>query len=338
VTILKILLVEDNLRWQKILRDDLRDALDKAGYCGDIRVVGTYDEAHDELKENPWNLLITDIGLGNPSESLQKLGIHLAQLAYAQEIPAIAVSGTPHLIPHDIRRLFKRAGASDFFSKQHFDDTEFIETVQAILHDANKKIIQPNPLGTLIKTILILAAHPKNSSRQLLDQEVRDIVEGLQRAQKRDQFILKQQWAVRPRDIQRAMLDTNPQIVHFSGHGIDEAGLFFEDELEQPKWVSSSALAGLFKLFETQIECVVLNGCYSDAQAQAIAQHIPYVIGISQTLSEWVAIEFIVSFYDALEAGRSIEFAYRWGCSIIQLSGSTEDSMPVLLKRHNLRE
>ena len=77
---------------------------------------------------------------------------------------------------------------------------------------------------TPVKKLLILAANPKGTSPLRLDEEVREIEAGLQRAQKRDQFILEQKWAVRPRDIQRAMLDINPQIVHFSGHGAgDEA-------------------------------------------------------------------------------------------------------------------
>ncbi len=39
--------------------------------------------------------------------------------------------------------------------------------------------------------------------------------------------------AVRPRDLQRAMLEVEPQIVHFSGHGAGDEGLVFEDEIGQ---------------------------------------------------------------------------------------------------------
>jgi hypothetical protein len=79
------------------------------------------------------------------------------------------------------------------------------------------------------QTILFLAANPKNSTPLRLDQEVREIDEGLTRAKQRDRFHLQQKWAVRPRDIQRAMLDLAPQIVHFSGHGVGQNGLVFED-------------------------------------------------------------------------------------------------------------
>ncbi|MCY7391159.1 MAG: TIR domain-containing protein [Leptolyngbyaceae cyanobacterium CAN_BIN12] len=183
------------------------------------------------------------------------------------------------------------------------------------------------------KTILILAANPKGSTPLRLDQEVRDIAGGLERSQHRDRFTLKQSWAVRPRDIQRAMLDNNPQIVHFSGHGEGEEGLILEDEMGQPKLVSGAALASLFGLFSDQLECVVLNGCYSVVQAGAIAEQIPYVIGMNQAITDRAAIEFAVGFYDALGAGREVEFAYKMGCAAIQMAGSSDHQMPVLLKQ-----
>ncbi len=191
-----------------------------------------------------------------------------------------------------------------------------------------------------VKKLLILAANPKGTSQLRLDEEVREIEAGLlQRAQKRDQFLLAQKWAVRPRDIQRAMLDINPQIVHFSGHGAGEEGLVFEeDETGQAKLVDGEALAGLFDLFAEQVECVVLNGCYSQVQAEAIAQHIPYVIGMSQAIGDRAAIEFAVGFYDALGAGRPVEFAYKLGCTAIRMAGIAENLTPVLIQRPELEE
>jgi hypothetical protein len=190
-----------------------------------------------------------------------------------------------------------------------------------------------NTSNPLKKNVLILAANPKDTSRLRLDQELRDIAEGLRRSQKRDEFSLEQNLAVRPRDIQRALLDHKPQIVHFSGHGAGEEGLVFEDESGNSKFVSGDALAGLFELFADRIECVVLNGCYSEEQAKAIAKHINYVIGMSQAIGDKAAIEFAVGFYDALGAGYPIEFAYKLGCSAIRMQGIEEHLTPVLLNK-----
>jgi AAA-like domain len=182
-------------------------------------------------------------------------------------------------------------------------------------------------------TILFLGASPQDTGRLRLDQELRDIREGLQRSQQRDQFNLQQRWAVRSKDIQRAMLDVNPHILHFAGHGEGEDGLVFEDDAGNNHLVNGTALAGLFRLFADRLNCVVLNGCYSKVQAQAISKHIPYVIGVQRAISSPAALDFAVGFYDALGAGHDVEFAFKFGCTAIGMAGINEYPMPVLLKR-----
>jgi len=190
----------------------------------------------------------------------------------------------------------------------------------------------------MVQTILILAANPKGTTPLRLDEEVREIDAGLQRSKHRDQFVLEHSGAVRPRDIQRAMLDLNPQIVHFSGHGTGDEGLVFEDETGGAKLVDSEALAELFDLFADQVECIVLNGCYSETQAEAISQHVNYVIGMKKAIGDKAAIEFAVGFYDALGAGKPVEFAYKFGCAAIGLAGLTEQLTPILKKKPNIEE
>lgn len=181
-----------------------------------------------------------------------------------------------------------------------------------------------------MKTILILAANPNDTTQLRLDEEVREIDSVLRRARRRDDFNLQQRWAVRSRDVQAALLDCSPQIVHFSGHGAGTAGLVLEDETGQGRLVDAQALAGLFRLFTTQIECVILNACYSEVQADAIAQHLKYVIGMNQPIGDKAAIEFAFGFYNALGAGRSYEDAFAFGGSAIQMAGIAEFQTPVL--------
>ena len=183
------------------------------------------------------------------------------------------------------------------------------------------------------KTILFLAANPKNTTPVDLQKEAMEIAEGLQRSQKRDKFQLEQQWAVTPREMQRAVLDYKPEIVHFSGHGAGESGLALEDDMGQIKLVNAKALAALFEAFKEYVECVILNACYSEVQAEAIARHIPYVIGMNQAVGDQAAREFAVGFYDTLAAGESIEFAYKLGCVSISMAGIPEELTPVLKKK-----
>ncbi|MUG99138.1 CHAT domain-containing protein [Scytonema sp. UIC 10036] len=190
---------------------------------------------------------------------------------------------------------------------------------------------QQNP--EQVKTILILAANPKTTTSLRLDEEVREIDSGLQRAKKRDRFDLKQRWAVRIQDVYQSLLDFKPQIVHFGGHGTGDDGLVLEDETGNVQLVDTIALAGLFELFAPHIECVVLNACYSQIQASVISQHIPYVIGMKKEIGDRAAIKFATGFYSAIGSGESVEFAYKLGCSIIQLDGIAEHLTPVLKKK-----
>ncbi|CAG0936430.1 phosphoinositide-3-kinase, regulatory subunit 4 [Thermoflexales bacterium] len=181
--------------------------------------------------------------------------------------------------------------------------------------------------------ILILTANPKDTARLRLDEEVRQIEDGLQRARQRDDFVIKAQWAVRRQDVRRAMLDFQPNIVHFAGHGIGEAGIVFEDDDGTSHLVSTEALAEFFGLFVDNLQCVVLNACYSEAQAKAIAQYIPYVIGMSAQIIDKTAIEFAVAFYDALGAGKSVELAYKVGRNAIHIAGMPEHLIPALIMK-----
>ncbi|AUT01230.1 hypothetical protein CLI64_12905 [Nostoc sp. CENA543] len=185
------------------------------------------------------------------------------------------------------------------------------------------------------KSILLLAANPKGTKGLRLQEEEREIRERLRLAGY-GKTPINSTGATRPRDIQQAMLDFKPQIVHFSGHGAEQEGLVFEDVTGQEKLVDTSALANLFRLFSSRVECVVLNACYSKFQAEAIARYIEYVIGMSKAIGDKAAIEFSVGFYSALGSGESIEFAYELGCNAIQLEGLPEELTPVLYKKGKL--
>jgi hypothetical protein len=185
------------------------------------------------------------------------------------------------------------------------------------------------------RTILILSANPRGTDPLRLDEEVREIKAGIQRSRHRSHFSIEYQLAARPRDVQRAMLDCKPQIVHFCGHGEGDQGLVLEDDTGKVKKVSASALAALFELFSAQVECVLLNACYSEVQAKAIAQHIDFVVGMNQAIGDRAAVEFATSFYDALGAGESIEFAFRLGRNAVQLAGTADEEIPVLIAKSN---
>nr|WP_277879171.1 NACHT domain-containing protein [Leptolyngbya sp. FACHB-711] len=131
---------------------------------------------------------------------------------------------------------------------------------------------------------------------------------------------------VRSQELPGLLAEHSPQVVHFCGHGAGEQGLVFQDENGREQFVSTAILARLFKTFADEINCVVLNACDSDRQAEAIVAHINYVVGISQPILDKAAYYFATGFYQGLATGKSIEQSYELGCIAVQIWVETNSS------------
>lgn len=180
------------------------------------------------------------------------------------------------------------------------------------------------------RKILVLAANPIDTAPLRLDEEIREIRASLRQANLRDEFEVDTQPAARVEDLRRALLNYNPQIVHFCGHG-DEEGIMLEGDNGTATLVSPEALTNLFELFAGKIECVIFNACYSEKQTKAINAHIQYVIGMKKEIDDKEAIAFTGGFYDALGGGRNIEEAFKFGKSAIEIKYPKADSSVVVL-------
>lgn len=210
----------------------------------------------------------------------------------------------------------------------------------------------------MTKTILFLAANPSDTEPLVLIEEYKKIKEKLERSSDREQFELELAPEVRVGEFLDKMLEIKPQIVHFSGHGIgfleqeqdkdssdrklsyqpEDAekpeGIVFEDEHNQTKLVSGGALADLFEhLGDRRPQCVVLNCCYSQVQAEEIVKHVPYVIGMNRAIGDRAAIKFSEGFYSALFANESYQKACEFGRILLKLEGIPEHLTPVLLEK-----
>ena len=183
------------------------------------------------------------------------------------------------------------------------------------------------------KTILFLAANPSNTNQLDLKQEVEQVEKELQRLQSREQFVFKQQWATTLEALRHALLDHKPNIIHFSGHGAGQAGIVLENEAGKSQLVDGETLANFLEPFN--IDCVILNACFTALQASSIVQHVDFVIGMNQPIGDKAAIQFAIGFYDTLTTGESIPVAFKLGCTSIQaaLPNYEEHLKPVLKQR-----
>ena len=185
--------------------------------------------------------------------------------------------------------------------------------------------------------ILFLAANPSGTERRSLDEEIRRIELALERAKRREKFKIIPKWAVTDDDLRRALLDHEPEVVHFSGHGGGSQGLAFVDSQGRLLVISGDSLARLFELCADHVRCVILNACFSEVQAKVISRHVEIVVGMSQDIGDEASIKFSEGFYDALGAGRSAEKAFEFGRSAIDLRSLQEYLVPIILRNPEIR-
>jgi RNA polymerase sigma factor (sigma-70 family) len=181
--------------------------------------------------------------------------------------------------------------------------------------------------------ILFLAANPASSERLSLDEEVRDVRERIQRRSCTVSLDLESHWAVRPADVQRLLNELRPDVVHFSGHGGGASGLMFHSGKRSSKLVDGPTLRELFKLFREHVRVVVLNACYSRAQAREISKEIDWVVGMNRAVGDKAAVEFAGGFYQALAYGQGVRNAVEQGRIAMKLDGLNGRESPCLLIR-----
>ena len=228
-------------------------------------------------------------------------------------------------------------------SKIHLESLE-VTSITLINQDQSEVKIKPLKRGLHSRDsksydsgirILFLAANPTDTARLRLDEESRAIDLALQQTDFGDKFEIKHHWAVRVIDIQSYFLRHKPDIVHFSGHGSISSEIILEDISGHSQPVSSRALSRLFAVLKDNIKCVVLNACYSQQQAQAIAEHIDCVIGMSIAVGDKAAIAFATAFYQALGYGRDVKTAFDLGCVQIDMENLREQDTPQLITLRN---
>ena len=179
--------------------------------------------------------------------------------------------------------------------------------------------------------ILFLASNPLDTQSLKLDEEMRAIDITLRKSEFRDNFDLIQNWAVKVKDIQELLLRHKPNIVHFSGHGSQASEIILQNDNGASHAVNSRALSQLFSILKDNICCVVLNACYTEEQAEAIAKNIDCVVGMSKAIGDNAAISFASAFYQGLGYGRDVQTAFDLGCSQIDLENLNEQETPKLI-------
>jgi TPR repeat protein len=187
--------------------------------------------------------------------------------------------------------------------------------------------------------VLFFAADPTSLSadcpRLQLDEEVRQIRKRVKAAVFGNMLEFDWRLATRTRDLQQALEDTRPQIVHFSGHGGSRGLVLTGADGRTPRPVGTEVLRELFQKDAGAIRLVVLTACHSRAQAQAICEVVGCAIGTRDSISDDASITFNAKFYSAIATGRSVRDAFERARMALRLEHSAEGE---ILELHHRKD
>ncbi len=186
-------------------------------------------------------------------------------------------------------------------------------------------------------TLLFLAANPIDSENVRIDEECREIEARLSSVPG-NRIRIQSKWAVRPQDLQRALLEFSPTLVHLTGHGDESGQIVLENVTGYSEPVTADALADLFRTFSSSVRCVVLNACDSAEQARQLVRFVDCAVGMQGDVSAGAGMAFVTSFYQALAYGKDVSTAFDLGCNQIQLEGRDEESTPQLYLREGIEQ
>ena len=179
--------------------------------------------------------------------------------------------------------------------------------------------------------IVFLSANPTDTPQLRVDAELREIRDELDRSGLRAQFELISHGAVRPKDFSRVLVDRKPHFIHFSGHGSANGSIFLEDDNGQSFVAEPDALGSLFQVAGGSVRCVVLNACFFLAQANAIAAHVPYVIGMQKEIGDDAAIKFATGFYRGIAGGYCVRRAFDLAVVDLKFYNKDQHTTPQIL-------
>ena len=184
-----------------------------------------------------------------------------------------------------------------------------------------------NPIKDMPNTnivVLFLLSDPDNRENHTISQQ-------LSSAKFCDQFKLETEIFVTPEGVARKLRDYMPHIVHFAGHSGD-GKLYWRDEVGRSLPVPVEALGRMIGAQrKNNVQCVVLNSCFSSVEADRLLQYVPNVIATRGIIQDGIANSFATGLYQGLAGGDDLEEAFNAGLAQVQARFAGEYKKFVLL-------
>ncbi len=224
--------------------------------------------------------------------------------------------------------------------RQSLEVSEVLESIRTAWRELNadaKRDLEEGKRGLVAELglmvgkvrVLFVSCSPSDAVPLRVGSELRAIKEAVRLANREEDVDVNSLTAATTDDLRRALLNSEYEIVHFSGHA-DGDVLVFEDAGGRSISTPLESLAELIARYPT-IRCVLLNSC--ESLANLTVPMAPYTIGMECSITDEAAIEFARGFYDAVSAGRTIEFAAQEGKTAAAMKGLGSPPIKILKRQ-----
>lgn len=182
---------------------------------------------------------------------------------------------------------------------------EGIKNINPKVYQEYESELEGNPPKPPIKKcdVLVLAANPTSTQPLQLKKETELIREKLQDTDFGKNYIVYAEENALIEDLSKYLLQYQPIILHFSGHGNSQGEIILNNRQGEPKVLSLETLSELLSIVGKDgkpIECVVFNACFSLKKADAVGDQVGCVIGMKKEIGDDSALIFAAEFYQGL--------------------------------------
>jgi hypothetical protein len=212
-------------------------------------------------------------------------------------------------------------------------------------------------LRILYVAVNLLSDDRSSASDLALEQEYTAIQRELLLTRHRD-FELVHARAVTIDDIMRLLIEQEPLVLHFAGHGApgvrrdagsrvpsrdigtvtedSASGIYLRDEHDRPQLVSIRALTTMIKSAAPAVQVVVLNACHTDTQAEALCNVVDCVISMAGAVGDSAARSFSAALYRGLGNRRSLGNAFAQAVATLDGKRFPDKALPKCRTRNGL--
>ena len=175
-------------------------------------------------------------------------------------------------------------------------------------------------------------ADPGRKSEKALDlqNEIRQVNAHIRASKHRDALKVDSHWAVQAEDILQALDESEPAVIHFSGHGTPGGHLAVETPTGEPHVVPLQGMLRAVAGSKRYLKVALFNCCYSRELAEQCSEHLLAAIGMDGAIADVAAKDFAARFYASIGFGQDVHQAFDRAVTQLEMKYPGEAHIPQL--------